>query len=342
MKLGLFLCFVLFTLSVWADNKVVNVYAWGGELPKEIIHQFEKETGIQVNFSTYDSNETMYAKLKASRHSVYDVVLPSAYYVERMKKQGMLTPLQRSKLTNLKNLDPLFVHNDYDPEDHYSVPLVWGVTGIFYNNAWIKQPITSWNDLWNPKWRKKLLLIDDVREIFSMALMSLGFHPNDTNPTHIKLAYEKLVKLTPNIKLFAVDSIQAIIIDEDATVGSVWNGDAFKAYTENKAVRFVYPQEGFVIWVDCLAIPANPPHIEEAYLFVNFILRPDVAAQIATLEGHAITNTEGRKLLPTAISNNPMVYPSTDTLKRGYFQRDVDDNTITLFNEYWEELKLVF
>ncbi len=331
----------LFTSPVFA-NKVVNVYAWGGVIPKIIIQQFERETGIKVNFSTYDSNETMYAKLKASRQNVYDVILPSAYYVERMKKQNMLARLDRSKLTNLRHLDPLFSTNEYDLGNHFSIPLIWGITGIFYNSNWVKNPPQSWKQLWKKNWPHQLLMLDDAREVFSIALMSLGYQPNDNDPAHIKAAYLQLLTLIPNIKLFASDSIQAIMIDEDATAGSAWNGDTYKAYAENKQINFVYPQDGFVIWVDCLAIPAKPPHIEEAYQFINFMLKPTTAAKIALIEGHAIANANGKALLPEALRNNPMVYPSAKTLTRGYFQRDVDDETITLYNNYWEQFKLAF
>lgn len=240
------------------SNPVVNVYAWGGEIPKKVIHQFEQESGIKVNFSTYDSNETMYAKLRASQKTIYDVILPSAYFVERMQKQGMLQLLDHKQLSNLHNLDEQFVKNDYDPGNRYSIPIIWGATGIFFNHNSVSNPPKNWQGLWDKKWRNQLMLLDDSREIFAIALMSLGFDPNDTNPNHIKAAYEHLLQLVPNIKLFASDSIQAIMIDEDAFIGSAWNGDAFKAHTENKAIEFIYPQDGFVIWVDCLAIPKNP------------------------------------------------------------------------------------
>jgi len=323
-------------------SKIVNIYAWGGEIPKKVLQQFEHETGIRVNFSTYDSNETMYAKLKASRHNVYDVILPSAYYVERMKKQGMLSKLKQSKLSNLSNLDPLFTQNEYDKGNHYSIPIIWGATGIFYNANWVKNPPDSWQALWQNHWRSQLLLLDDAREVFSIALMSLGYQPNDNNPNHIQAAYQKLLKLIPNIKLFSSDSIQAVIIDEDAIAGSAWNGDIYKAQLENKQINFVYPQEGYVIWIDCLAIPAHPPHPEEAYQFINFMLKPSTAAQIALQEGHAITNKKGKALLPRSIRNNPLVYPTPEVLKRGYFQRDIDDETIALYNRYWEQFKLAF
>lgn len=335
------LLFALLTFKAFS-NPVVNVYAWGGEIPKKVIQQFEQESGIKVNFSTYDSNETMYAKLKASQRTIYDVVLPSAYFVERMQKQGMLQPLDHEQLPNLHNLDSRFVHNDYDPGNHYSVPIIWGATGIFFNRKVVANPPKTWQGLWSKKWLNQLMLLDDSREVFAMALMSLGFDPNDTDPDHIKKAYKHLLQLVPNIKLFASDGIQAIIIDEDAVIGSAWNGDAFKAHSENNAIEFIYPEDGFVIWVDCLAIPKNPPHLKEALQFINFILKPETSAQIALKEGHAITNAKGRALLPSPIKNNPMIYPSADTLKNAYFQRDIGEKTVILYNGYWEQLKLAF
>ena len=338
--LSLFL-FCLLSNTVLA-NQVVNVYAWGGEIPSSVIRQFERETGIRVNFSTYDSNETMYAKLRSSKQSIYDVILPSAYFVDRMRKHGMLKQLDQTKLTNLKNLDPNFTQNDYDKGNHYSVPLIWGATGIFYNQRWVKQPPTTWKSLWDARWRGQLMLLDDSREVFSLALMSLNYSPNDTNPAHIQAAYQKLLTLIPNIKLFSTDGIQAIIIDEDAIAGSAWNGDAFKAHAENKNINFVYPEDGFVIWIDCLAMPVNPPHPDEAYQFINFILKPETAAKIALIEGHAITNLQGKKLLPAMIRDNVTVYPTEDIMKRGHVQCDVGEETIALFNQYWQDLKLAF
>ena len=336
----LFVCLLM--SSVLLANKVVNVYAWGGEIPKSVIQKFEHDTGIRVNFSAYDSNETMYAKLRSSRTSIYDVVLPSTYFVERMQKQGMLSKLQHSKLSNIKNLDPVFTHNDYDKGNHYSVPLTWGTTGIFYNQRWVKQPPQTWQALWGARWLGQLMLLDDPREVFAMSLMSLHYSPNDTNPAHIHEAYQKLLTLIPNIKLFGSEGIQAVIIDEDAMAGSAWNGDAYKSHAENRQINFVYPKDGFVFWIDCLAIPVNPPHPDEAYQFINYLLKPDIAAKIALIEGHAITNLQGKKLLPARIRNNVTVYPSDETMKRGHVQRDVGEATIALYNQYWQALKLAF
>ena len=336
----LLLCCML-SHSIWA-NKVVNVYAWGGEIPKRVIQDFERETGIHVNFSTYDSNEILYAKLRSSQQSIYDVILPSAYFVERMKKQGMLTPIQPHKLSHIQNIDEPFKSNAYDPGNQYSIPLVWGATGIFYNQRLIKHPPKTWSALWNKHFRGKLMLPDDSREVFSMALMASKYSPNDSNPKHIEAAYRQLLALIPNIKLFASDGIQAMIIDEDAIVGAAWNGDAFKAHAENQTIQFIYPDDGFVIWIDCLAIPRNPPHPNEAYQFIDYMLKADTAARIALQEGHAITNRPGIALLPDAIRNNPNIYPSPTVLKRGHVQQDISNETLALYNQYWLAFKLDF
>jgi spermidine/putrescine transport system substrate-binding protein len=342
MNRVLVLFFSLLLPGILSANSVVNVYAWGGEIPKSVIHQFEHDTGIKVNFSTYDSNETMYAKLRSSRRSAYDVIMPSAYYVERMQKKGLLKPLNHHLLPNLKNLDPHFTSNQYDDGNHYSIPMIWGATGIFYTDSSIKKIPMRWEDLWDTRWKRQLMLLDDAREVFSMALMRLHYSPNDTDPAHIKEAYHALLALIPNIKLFASDGIQAILIDEDANLGSAWNGDVVKARAENKHVHFVYPEDGFVIWIDCLAIPDTAPHPKEAHQFINYLLSATTAARIAHQEGHAITNRAGRLLLPKNEQNAVDRYPDDAILKRGHVQRDVDDTTLELYHHYWQALKLAF
>jgi len=338
MRLLMLLMTCLLSAPVFA-NKVVNIYAWGGEIPKALIQTFERETNIKVNFSTYDNNETLYAKLKATPRPMYDVILPSAYFVERLKKQHLLRQLDPNRLPNLQNLDPAFTNNNYDPHNNYSIPLIWGATGIFYNQQWVKHTPTHWNDLWDKQWHHQLMLLDDPREVFGMALLKLGYNPNDSNPEHIEKAFKSLQALAPNIKLFASESIQSIIIDGDAILGSAWNADAFKARLENKNIQFVYPDDGFVMWIDCLALLKNAPHPDEAYAFINFMLKASSAASLALAEGHAITNQAGKNLLPESTQNNPMIYPSPEILKRGVIQRDLDEKTLELYNTYWQKLK---
>ena len=317
------------------------MYAWAGEIPDEVIQSFEKSTGIKVNFSSYDNNETMFSKLTISRKPSYDVILPSSYFVSRMSRLGMLHSLDESKLPNMKHLDPFFLHQEFDPKNQFSIPFIWGITGILINKKVI--PINSvqrWNDFWKPQFANQILLLDDTREVFSIALLSLGYSANDENPTHIKQAYEKLLQLLPNIKLYAVESTPTIYADDDADIGMVWNGDAYSAMKENSNLSFIFPRDGFVIWVDNFAIVHNAPHLENAYRFINFLLRPDMAKQATLSYGHSTTNLSARHLLPLSLQQNAMLYPSKEILARGQFQNDVSTASLALYEKYWELLKL--
>ncbi len=339
----LLLCCALFCLplvSIAAD-KVLNIYAWSGEIPDSIVRRFEKETGIKVNLSTYANNEVMYAKLRATQHPGYDIVEPSSYYVDRMRRQNMLDKLDKNKLPNFKNLNPAFLHADYDPLSEYSVPHVVGVTGIFVNqNYYPDHHITRWSDLWDKHFYDQLMLLDDTREVFSMALLALHYSANDRDPEHIKAAFLKLKALMKNVKLFSSDTVTAIIIDEDANIGMAWNGDVYKASQENKAVHFIFPADGFVIWIDNFTIPKNAPHKDNAYRFINFLLRADIGRDIALATHFSTANLAAQKLLPPQIRDNPMIYPSEDILRHGQFQTDVGDEALALYEKYWEELKL--
>lgn len=341
MRIIFFIFGLIFSLAANAENNVINVYAWAGEIPSYAVRLFEKETGIKVNISTYENNEVMYAKLRTMKNAGYDIVMPSGYFIERMAKQNLLETLDSKKLTNLVNINPEFLHPSYDPHTQYSVPFIWGVAGIFYNAKYFSgEGLKKWSDLWDNRFENKLLLLDDTRENFSMALLSLGYSANDSNPEHIKEAYYKLKTLMKNVKVFSIDTVVSIIIDEDATVGMAWNGDAFKASRENKNIRFVFPEDGFVIWVDNFSIPKNAPHKDAAYQFINFMLRADVAKQAAISTSFSTANLAAFKLLPPEIRNNSTAYPSQEILKRGEFQTNLDDKTLAIYEGYWNKLKV--
>lgn len=332
---------LFFCCNTWADDNIVNVYTWSGVIPDFAIQQFEKETGIKVNFSTYDSNETMYAKLRASANAGYDVIEPSSYYIDRMRRQGMLQKFDVTKMPNLKNINPDFLKQSYDPQSNFSIPFIWGVTGIFVNPDYFKvNSIQKWSDLWDPRFKDQLMFLDDSREMFSMALHVLGYSANDSNPEHIKQAYLKLKELMPNIKLFNSDAVISILIDEDATVGMAWNGDVFKAKQENPKLQFIFPKDGFVVWVDNFAIPKNAPHLSNAYKFLNFMMRADVAKAVAIDNSYPTANLAAEKLLPPEIQNSKIAYPSREVLKKGEFQTDIGDKALALYEKYWEQLKM--
>jgi spermidine/putrescine transport system substrate-binding protein len=337
-------CFFMLLLGLFAKahakDNVVNIYNWSSYISSDILKEFTKETGIKVNYATYDSNETLYAKLKANPHTGYDVIVPSTYFVDRMRQQGMLRPLDKSRLSNFKNLNPTLLNKSYDPGNHYSIPYFWTLTAIAVNSKiHSPQQLKNWADFWNPHYRNQLLLLDDVHEVFSMALMVLGYSANDTDPEHIRKAYLKLKQLMPNVRLFNNDGVKSLFIDEDLSIGMAWNGDIYQAAQENPALRFLYPKEGFVISIDSMAIPKDALHVNNAYVFINFILRPDIAKKLSLATGYPTPNLAAYRLMPKAILNNAMIYPDAKTLQRGVVQTDVG-SAETVYQHYWELLKI--
>jgi len=336
------LCFSFGFLSpvVLAQANILNVYVWTAYLPQDVVKQFRKETGIRVNISEYDSNETMYAKIKASPDAGYDIIFPSNYFIHRMRKQNMLHIIDKDKLPNLQYINRDLLRKPFDPNNEFSIPYLCSITGIVINTDYLdNKNITSWQDLWQERFRDKLLVLDDMREVFSIALLTLGYSINDTNPDHIKEAYLKLKTLLPNVKIFNSDVEQNIYIDEDAIVGMGWNGDINLSLAENPKLKFIYPKEGFVMSIDCLAITKNAPHLENAYKFINFLMRPDIAKKISEEIGYPSPNLAAIKLLPKDMQNNPLLNPSSELLKRGQLQ-DATDEVLPLYEKYWEKLKI--
>lgn len=328
------------TGALFAADNVVNVFTWAEEIPHAVIEQFERETGIKVRYSTFDTNEAMFSKLRATKNSGYDLIEPSSYYIDRMRKQNLLEKLDKSKLSNYKHLDPFFLNQAYDPHSEYSIPFIWGITGIFINKNYFPGTIADWDQLADKKYLNQLMLLDDSREVFSMAMHMLSYSINDNNPDHIRKAYLKIKELMPNIRLFNSDAVISILIDEDASVGMSWNGDLFKAYQENPNLTFVFPKDGFEIWVDNFAILKNAPHRENAYLFLNFLMRPDIAKAVSLNINYSTANLTARNLMPSYIRNNPVLYPSAEVLQHGEFQTDLGEKAMALYEKYWEQLKI--
>lgn len=318
--------------------RTLEIAAWGGEIPASLIQKFEKESGIKVYLSTFESNENLIIKLKSSKNHSYDLITPSGYYVHRLAQFDMLLPIDPNKIEQLNQINPLFLPKQ--KTGFYGVPFIWGATGIFYNDQYITNPPQHWHDLWAPQYKNQLLLLDDTREVFSMSLLSLKRSPNTFEPKDIKDAYEALIKLAPNIKIFASDAIPRIVSDEDAWIGMAWNGDVFRIRHENPHIRFVYPDEGFIIWDECFSISKNALHVREAYEFINFILRPENAAEITKQMKFSVTNKNAIKFLPQEFLSDPTLYPSDEILKHAVLQEDADEKIISMYNTFWEQIKL--
>lgn len=329
---------MLLSAPVWASEKVY-VYNWTEYLPESVLEQFTKETGIEVVYSTYESNETMYAKLKLVKESGYDVAFPSTYFVSKMGRESMLLALDHDQIPNMKDIDPALLNKPYDEGNVYSIPYMWGSTGIGVNSEMIDaDTITSWKDLWNPKFKGQVLLQDDMREVFHMALRLKGYSANSRDAKEIEEAYLLLKELMPNVLLFNSDSPRLPYLMGEVSIGMIWNGESWMAQQENPAIRYVYPKEGANFWVDSFVIPRHARNIENAHKFINFMLRPDVAKICVEENGYASPVKSVLPLLDEATRTSKTIFPDAASIAAGEFQTDVGD-ALPIYQKYWEMLR---
>lgn len=340
MKNFLLLCYLLVCFSANAVANELNVYIWAAYLPDKVVQEFTKETGIKVNISNYDSNEGMYTKIKLLGNvGHYDLVFPSTYFISKMKNEQLLMELDKSKIPNIKNIDVNLLNKPFDPGNKYSIPYFGGSVGIAYNDLYVSEKVDSWNILFSPKYLNKVHMRDDVRDIFFIAFKLLGYSGNDTNEEHIKEAYEKLKTLIPNIRIFDSAAPKLHYINNEVMIGATENGDAYVASLENHHIKYVYPKEGAIFWMDSFAIPANAKNLYNAYKFINFLLKPEIAKSINTELGFATPNKAAMQLLPEKVRTNAVLYPSKEIQEQGEYQLDIGP-AITIYEKYFEMLKL--
>ncbi|MFD1805052.1 extracellular solute-binding protein [Pasteurella oralis] len=330
---------LFFTHSALAAKKLY-VYNWTDYIPSSLIASFTKETGIEVIYSTFESNEEMYAKLKLlSKNNSYDLVFPSSYYINKMVKDGMLQKLEHTKLSNFHHIPSHLLNKEFDPNNQYSLPYIYGLTGIGINAEEIDpQEITSWADLWKAEYKGKVLLTGDSREVFHIALLLNGKSPNTTKESEIKAAYERLVKLMPNVLVFNSDSPEVPYVQGEVALGMIWNGSAYLGNKENPNIQFIYPKEGAIFWMDNYAIPKTAQNVEGAYQFIDFLLRPENAKIVIERMGFSMPNEGVKALLSPEMVNNPVLFPPAEEVQKGIMQADVG-KAVDLYEKYWNRLK---
>ncbi len=327
-------------VSAKKGSQEVYVYNWSEYIPDEILQQFEEETGIKVVYTTFDSNEAMYAKLKLVGGEGYDVTFPSTYYIKKMSDEGLIQKIDITKIKNFKEFDPALLNQKFDPNNEYSLPFMWGTTGIAVNTKYIDESkVKTWKDLWNEEFKGKLMLQNDVREVFHMALKSLGYSGNTTNEDEIKAAYEELKKIMPSVRLFNSDSPKVPFLAEEVHVGMIWGGEAFRANQENPNIKYIYPQDGAALWMDCVVIPAKAKNVDNALAFINFISRPDISAKISEASGYTSPLTSSKEHLDESTKNSRIIFPNTTDLTNAEMQDSVGE-AITIYQKYWEQLKV--
>ncbi|MFZ0964362.1 MAG: extracellular solute-binding protein [Terriglobia bacterium] len=326
------------TWTAGAQLPQLNIYIWSSYISPRVIHGFEREYHCRVNYDLYDSNEALLTKLQAGNVD-YDLVVPSDYMVEILLRQGLLAPLDKERLPNAwANTDPRFLELPFDPHNDYSVPYAWGTTGLAYRADLVSENIDSWNALFDPRFAGHILLLDDTREVFGMALKKLGYSLNSTDPGQIKQARDLLLRQKPLVKGYNSSNFEQDLAAGDAWVAQAYNGNMTFVMRDEPRIRYIIPKEGCTISVDCACIPRHAPHPQLAEDFINYFHRPEVAARFVNDCGFNTPSRYDQREIDPWLLSNPAVFPDPAALNRCEFMRDLGP-AISLYDRYWTEIK---
>ncbi|TPE53672.1 polyamine ABC transporter substrate-binding protein [Amaricoccus solimangrovi] len=344
-------------LPALAQDKVVHIYNWSDYIAEDTIRKFEAETGIKVVYDVYDSNETLEAKLLAG-HSGYDVVVPTSNFLQRQIAAGVYQPLDKSKLPNLENMDPELMKAAaaYDPDNTYGVIYMWGTNGIGYNVAKVAErlgedaPTDSWSLIFDPKYAEKLAdcgitLLDSASEVFPSALTYLGLDPLSKKPEDLEKAAGVIEAIRPYIRYYHSSQYISDLANGEVCVSLGYSGDVFQAAARaeeaGKGVEIAYsvPEEGAQQWFDMMAIPVDAPNPEAALAWINFIMKPEITADITNYVWYANANTASLPLVDPEIRDDPAIFPGPDVLAKLYPAQVYDARTDRLITKLWTRAK---
>ncbi|HEY7159941.1 MAG TPA: spermidine/putrescine ABC transporter substrate-binding protein [Acidobacteriota bacterium] len=319
------------------ETKQLNLYIWSAYVTPKTLEQFHQETGITVRYDTYDSNEALLEKVQDGA-SEYDVVVPTNDIVTTMVRLNLLQKLDLVLLPNLKNLGTRFRNPSFDPNNEHSIPFIWGTTGIGYNKTKITEPVDSWAILWDPKYKGRILMLDDPWECIGAALKLKGHRLNSDNPDELLEAKNLLLQQKPLIKMYNSANFDEILLSGDIWLAQAWSGQLARAIDQNPDLAYAIPKEGSAVWTDCLAIPKNAPHVAEAHAFLNFCMDKKVAAEITKITGYATTNEAAKAYIDAKMLQDKARYPDETTLARceWFIARG---KTSQILDRYWTEVK---
>lgn len=319
------------------EGTELNVFNWSEYLPQSVIDKFEKKYNIKVNYTTYSSNEEMLAKIMAGG-SQFDLSVATDYMVDIMIKQKLVEEINMNNVPNFKNIGGQFKNMSYDPGNKYTVPYMWGNAVIAVNTSKIKTNVTGYSDLWNSEFKNSLVVLDDERAILGAVLKKLGYSMNETDPKKLEEAKQEFLKLKQNIKAYDSDSPKTSLINGEAAAGIVWGAEAVLAQKENKDIKAVLPKEGMYLWQDNFIIPKGAPNKKNAELFINFILDPEISAEISKDFPYANPNVEAHKYMDKETLENKTIYPGEEDMKKGEHLKDLGD-ALKEYDKIWTEVK---
>ncbi len=332
------------------DENTLNVYNWGEYIDEDVISQFEEETGIQVVYDVFETNEEMYPIIEAGAVT-YDVVCPSDYMIQKMIDNNLLAELNFDNIPNYSEIGEEYrnMSDAFDPGNKYSVPYCWGTLGILYNTKRFEElgvpAATKWADLWDERLSGEILMQNSVRDTFTAALKMKGYSLNATDPDQLVQARDLLIQQKPLVQAYVIDQVRDKMIGGEAAVAMIYSGEMLYIQNEVKdqgldyELNYVIPEEGTNYWMDSWVIPANAAHKENAEKWIDFLCRPDIAKKNFDYITYSTPNTGAYELLDDDIKNNTALFPDLSKLTNcetiQYLGEDVD----ALYNEMWKEIK---
>ncbi|MDM8201675.1 ABC transporter substrate-binding protein [Allofournierella massiliensis] len=328
------------------QNVSLNVYNWGlyisdgSDESVDVISAFEELTGIKINYTTFDTNESMYAKLKSGGAS-YDVIFPSDYMLGKMANEGMLLPLNKENIPNLAGISELYLDKEYDPGNVYSVPYMWCMVGITYNKDMVDEADLEqgWNLLWDPRYTGQILQFNNSRDCFAMALKTLGRSMNPTSTQDIDDALVKLQEQKPLVQAYVMDEVFDKMEGGEAALAPYYTGDGLTMIAENPSLGMFLPEEGTLQCVDAMCIPASSQNQEAAEMFINYMCEVDVALQNALFVQYTSPVEAVRDLLPAELRDSELMYPDPELIERSEYPSVISDELNSAMDMAWSQMK---
>ena len=340
--LGAALCLLGGCGSDTSNENIVIVYNWGEYVDPDTLAMFEEETGIEVVYDEFETNETMYPKIENGA-AEYDVVCPSDYMISKMIQNDLLLELDFSHIPNAKaNIGSQYWDQSrtFDPENKYSVPYCWGTVGILYNKTMVDEPIDSWSILWDDKYRDNILMQDSVRDAFGVTLKYLGYSLNSTDLDELTEAMNLLIVQKPLVQAYVIDQVRDKMIGNEAAIGVIYSGEAIYTQNENPDLEYVIPKEGSNIWIDSWVIPKNAEHKENAEAFINFLCRPDIALMNFDYITYSTPNTAARELIEDEdIRSSKIAFPDDSELEHCETFHYLGDEADAVYMDLWNKVK---
>lgn len=327
------------------EGTEINVYNWGeyisdgAEGTMDVNKKFEEETGIKVNYTTFDSNENMYNKIKSGGAN-YDIIIPSDYMIERMINEGLLKKIDFSNIPNYVNVMDEYKGLYFDPNNEYSVPYNVGMVGLIYNTTMVEETPDSWSVMWDEKYSGQILMFNNSRDAFGITQCLLGIDLNTSDSNDWHKAYDKLKEQKPLVSSYVMDDVFNKMESGDAAMAAYYAGDFLSMVENNPDLAFVYPKEGTNAFVDSVCIPVGCQNKEGAELYINFLLREDVALANAEYICYATPNKAVRNSDEYSLKDEEILYPSQEDMPKTQYYHNLPPETLMLMTSLWDNLKI--